>query len=122
MTKKSRLIILAGSALLFLIITPYIILYSLGYKVNFKTFNVVTTGGIYVRALPSDTDVFIDGKLTDTKGIFTQTVFVQNLLPELHTILIKKDGYFEYQKTLPVKEKSVTKLEHVQLFKKNIDF
>lgn len=75
-----------------------------------------------MRALPSDTDVFIDGKLTNTKGIFSQTVFVQNLLPESHTISIKKDDYFEYQKTLDVQERSVIKLEHVQLFKKNIGF
>ena len=49
-------------------------------------------------------------------------MFVQNLLPAAHTVLIKKDGYFDYQKTLVVQENEVTKLEHVVLFKKSPAF
>jgi len=100
--------------------TPYIILYSLGYRVDFKKFKIVATGGIYIKALPQEVDIIIDDTINKTTGIFSNTVFVQNLLPEKHSILIKKDGYYDYQKNLDVSEKSVTKLEHVLLFKKNI--
>src|SRR3989338_9925354 len=55
-------------------------------------------------------------------NIITNSAFMQNLLPKNHTVLIKKNGYFDYQKTLPVKEKEVTKLEHVLLIKKDIKF
>jgi hypothetical protein len=36
--------------------------------------------------------------------------------------LIRKDGYFSYQKTLEVKEKEVTRLDQIILFKEKISF
>jgi hypothetical protein len=122
MTKKIRFIILFVCALLFLIITPYILLYSLGYRVDFAKMKILPTGGIYVRVLPPGADVAIDSATGSTAGFFTNSVFVQNLLPKEHTIIIKKDGYNTYQKNLLVQENQVTKLEHVVLIKKNITF
>ncbi len=122
MTKKIRWVILLVSAVLFLVIMPYILLYSLGYRVDFENRKIVTTGGIYVRVLPQGANVIIDSKIENKTGLFSNSVFVQNLLPKPHAILITKDGYYDYQKTLPVKENEVTKLEHVLLFKKNIVF
>ena len=49
---------------------------------------------------------------------FDNSVFVQNMLPGPHQILVKKDGYYDYQKNLEVIENQVAKLEHVILFKK----
>src|SRR3990167_8145557 len=122
MTKKIRLIILAVCVLLFIIITPYVVLYSLGYRIDFENKKIVTTGGIYVRVLPQGSEVLIDSKINNKTGLFSNSVFVQNLLPKQHMVLIKKDGYHEYQKNLEVKENEVTKLENVILFKKNTIF
>jgi len=122
MTKKTRLIILSICAVLFLIITPYIVFYSLGYRVDFENKKIVATGGIYVRAMPNPVDVVIDSKITNSTGLFSSAIFVQNLLPTLHTLAVKKEGYFDYQKNVQVKEKEVAKLEHIILFKKDIPF
>ena len=122
MSKQIRFIILLICAVLFFIITPYILLYSLGYRVDFENRKIVTTGGIYVRVLPQGADVIIDSKISNKTGLFSNSVFVQDLLPKQHMVLIKKDGYHEYQKNLEVKENEVTKLENVILFKKNTIF
>ena len=122
MTKKTRLIILLICVILFLIITPYIVLYSLGYRIDFAKRRIIATGGIYVRVLPQGTDIIIDSKIQNKTGLFSNSIFVQDLLPRQHNILIKKEGYYDYQKNLPVKEKEVTKLENVILFKQKILF
>lgn len=122
MTKKTRFIILLICAVLFLIITPYIVLYSLGYRIDFAERKIIATGGIYVRALPSGADIIIDYKIKNKTGFFSNAIFVQNLLPKLHNVFIKKTGYYDYQKSILVKEKEVTKLENVILFKQNILF
>lgn len=96
--------------------------YSLGYRINFAKRKIVATGGIYVRVLPQPAQITVDNTTSDTTGIFSNSVFIQNLMPEEHTVLIKKDGYYDYQKSLLVKEKEVTKLENVILFSKNISF
>ncbi|OGZ64682.1 MAG: hypothetical protein A3A98_01660 [Candidatus Staskawiczbacteria bacterium RIFCSPLOWO2_01_FULL_40_39] len=122
MTKKTRLIILLICAALFFIITPYIVLYSLGYRIDFEKRKIVATGGIYVKALPSSAEVIIDSKIKTKTGILSNSAFVQNLSAKTHSVAIKKEGYYDYQKNLAVKENEVTKLEHVILIKQNNTF
>ncbi len=122
MTIKTRLIILGIFAVVFLVAAPYLVLYSLGYRVDFRHASIVATGGIYIKAYPPEATVAVDGKIKDTTGIFSSSFFVQNLLPQTHAILISKDGYYDYQKNLLVAQNQVTKLEHVILFKKDIGF
>jgi len=83
---------------------------------------IFATGGIYVRVFPSGADITVDSKIKNSTGIFSNSVFVQNLSPDQHTVLIQKDGYFDYQKSLNVYEKEVTKLENVTLFKNNYNY
>ncbi len=122
MTIKKRLILLSVCTVLFLIIAPLIIIYSMGYRVDFAHFKIVATGGIYVKALPENLNITIDSNIQNKTSFLSSYVFAQNLLPGIHTVSIKKDGYFDYQKNLEVKENQVAKLEQVILFKKNPDF
>ncbi len=122
MTIRTRLIILGLCVAIFFIAGPYIVLYSLGYRVNFETWEINGTGGIYVYAQPEPESVLIDNLHAKNTGFFSSAVFVQNLMPGPHTVLVQKDGYHDYRKTLEVAEKEVTKLENVTLFKKDIVF
>ena len=122
MTKRTRLIILLICVTLFLIIAPYLVLYSLGYRVDFSNQKIVATGGIYIKTEPTGVNITIDQTIKETTGYFYNSVFIQNLTPTIHTVDIKKEGYVDYQKSLVVEEKAVTKLENVILFKKDIAF
>src|SRR6185436_16728255 len=122
MSIKTRLIILGLCVLAFLLVTPYIVLYSLGYRVDFETLQIRGTGGIYVYAQPDPSSVMIDAVSAPKSSYFSSAVFVQNLMPGPHSVLIKKDGYYDYQKSLLVKEREVAKLENVTLFKQKINF
>jgi len=121
MNKKNRLLILIICVGLFLVIAPYLVMYSMGYRINFENWKITATGGIYVRTSPQAEKIIIDSK-PEKPGMFSTSVFVQDLIPKEHTVLIKKTGYFDYEKTLQVKEKEVTKIENIILFKNNITF
>jgi len=122
MRKKIRLIILLACVACFFIIAPVLVLYSMGDRFDFQKMKITTTGGIYVRTFPAAGEIIVDSKITEKPGIFSNSIFVQSLLPKDHTVLVKKSGYFDYFKTLPVLENQVTKLENVLLIKKNIQF
>jgi len=122
MRKKTRVIIFALCIVLFCVATPYIVLYSLGYRIDVTNKKIVGTGGIYVKAFPQGTDITIDSKISNKTGLFSNYVFVQNLLPGDHTVSVIKDGYHDYKKNLLVKENEATKLENVTLFKQKNDF
>lgn len=121
MKRKNRFIILALLTILFFATAPLLILYSMGYTVDFESRKIVAKGGIYVKAQPLGATIAIDS-ISNTTGLLSNYVFVQNLLPKTHTVSIKKEGYHDYQKTLMVKENKVTKLENVILFKKELLF
>ena len=76
MTKKTRLIILLICVLFFLVITPSIVLYSLGYRVDFEQKRIVATGGVYLKVWPQPAEIFIDSKLGGKTNMFSGSVFV----------------------------------------------
>jgi len=94
----------------------------MGYRVDFINRKIVATGGIYVRSYPLANQIIIDSKIEGKPGMFLNAFFVQNLLPKNHNVLVKKNGYFDYQKNIPVIENQVTKLENILLIKQNISF
>lgn len=94
----------------------------MGYRLDFEEMKIVATGGIYVRTFPAAEQIIIDSKTAAKPGIFSNAVFAQSLLPKEHTVLVKKNGHYDYFKTLSVQEKTVTKLENITLFKKEIAF
>jgi hypothetical protein len=122
MKKKTRLFILFSCVAAFLVISPILVAYSMGYRFDFENNQIVATGGIYVRTFPSADEVVIDSKISAKPGMFSNSIFAQSLLPKEHTVYIQKDGYYDYYKTLPVTENEVTKLEDVVLIKKDIAF
>lgn len=122
MKKKTRLVILLACVICFFAISPILVAYSMGYRYDFENKKIVSTGGIYVRTFPSAEQVLVDSKFSVKPGVFSGAVFTQSLLPKTHTILVQKLGYYDYFKAIPVKEREVTKLENVTLFKKDISF
>lgn len=122
MKSRTRLLILLILVVLFFTVAPYLVLYSLGYRIDFENRKIVATGGIYLRILPSGVSVLVDGRPSNTTGVFSNAVFIQNLLPKEHAVLVTKNAHYDYQKNISVKEKEVTKLENIILFSKNIPF
>jgi len=122
MIKKTRLIILFVCVSCFLVSTPVLVAYSIGYRFDFEKMKITLTGGIYVRTFPAPEQVVIDSKIIEKPGIFSNATFTQSLLPTQHTVLAQKTGYYDYFKTIPVEEKEVTKLENILLIKKDISF
>lgn len=122
MNKRTRLIILLVCIACFLTGVSILVPYSMGYRFDFANMKITATGGIYVRTFPAAEKVIIDRKITEEPGLFSNSVFVQSLLPGLHAVLVQKNSYYDYSKTIPVQEKQVTKLENILLIKKSIAF
>ncbi len=94
----------------------------MGYRLDFKKMKLTETGGIYVRSFPAADQIIIDSKIIKKPGFLANDVFVQSLIPEEHSVLVKKNNYYDYSKTIAVEQKEVTKLENILLFKKDILF
>ena len=122
MTKRTRTLLFIFLVIVFLFVGPSIIMYSQGYVFDFHKMKYLETGGIYVKTYPGDADVSIDDDYQNRTSGFSRDLLIQNLLPENHTIKIEKKGYYSWQKTLGVKEKTVSEAKYVILFSKENPF
>jgi hypothetical protein len=121
MTKKTRKILFLVFFFLFLLIAPTAIFYSQGYRLDFENKKFSQTGGLFLKILPKQVEVYLDGKLREKTDFFFGSILIENLLPKKYKIEIKKEGYYPWEKTLEVKEKEVTEAKNVILFPENLN-
>jgi hypothetical protein len=126
MTKKTRTILFLICLFLFLLIAPSIILYSQGYRIDVDSpsggIKITQTGGLFLRIIPKQVEVFIDGKLKKKTDFFFGSALIENLLPKKYKIQIKKDRYHSWEKNLEIREKEVAEAKNIVLIPENPNF
>lgn len=102
LTKKQRLTSILLLGIVFVLIAPVIVLYSLGYTLD-DQFTFQKTGGIFIHSDISNTSTFIDEEFFKTNGIFIRNTLIQDLVPnKKYLIEINKDGYQSWRKDIYV--------------------
>lgn len=109
-------------SIVFLFVAPTIIMYSQGYRFDIKKFQFVETGGIYIKALPEETNIYINDEYINKTSFFTRDILVQNLIPDSYKIRVEKDGYHSWEKNLNVSKRTATEAKYINLFKNDISF
>ncbi len=122
MSKKVRLIIFISLVITYFIVAPILIYYALGYRFNFDTRTVISTGGFDLKIWPQETNILIDQKIVRRTNIFSNDELIQGLLPKKYNIAVEKEGYFTWDKNLNIEANKVTKLENVTLIKESLAF
>lgn len=107
MRLKTRRILTVICVMLFLILAPSIILYTFGFRYDFREKKIVQTGIIYLTPAPQDNmKIFVNGAEAKNnlsiKGLFKKDYIVYNLLPQTYEIRLRKDGYWDWEKDLSV--------------------
>lgn len=108
---KLRKILFAVFTLLYLIICPALILYSLGIVIKPEIKDIVKTGVIYVDTTPSGATVFVNGKVSREE---TPTV-IDNLIPGTYEIMIKAPHYKTWSTQVSVSAEKATPLNSILL-------
>lgn len=112
MNLRYRRVIYFGFILLFLIFTPFVLLYTAGYSLNLKKGQLVKTGILYVDSKPKAATILINGKERGKTPLrFTK------LLPDNYFVEVKKDGYYSWQKDVEIKSNLTEFMEDIILFK-----
>jgi hypothetical protein len=111
--------------ILFLIVSPSVVLYSKGYRIDFDKFNIVQTGSFYFKINPKNSEILIlekDFKINRKTDLFFGTIYIENLIPKKYSVTIKKEGYYPWKKNLKINQGVVTKAENITLIPRKIDF
>lgn len=103
---RKRFFVSLFFVVLFIVLIPFILLYSAGYRLG-KGFSLLPTGGVYVFYPESGADVYVDGTLSKTTSLFERGIFIDNLNPRSYNLEVSKKGYRPWKKTVDVAEKKV---------------
>jgi hypothetical protein len=96
-------------SLLFVVATPIVTLYSLGYKLDLKTKKFLRTGTIFIKTLPDGAQISMD----DSKLNKTTPGVVTELPPRVYDIVLEKEGFYPYQILEEVRPSVVSKIDAV---------
>jgi hypothetical protein len=126
MTKKARKILFLICFCLFILIAPSVVFYSQGYRFDINPpaggKKITQTGGLFLKIVPKQVEVFIDEKLEKRTDFFFGSILIENLLPRKYKIEVRKEGYHSWEKSLEIKEKEVAEVKSIVLFPENPDF
>lgn len=114
-TRSIRLIMLIIFIVAFFVISPIIIMYTAGYRYDWRNGLLKETGAISVDVEPKNTTVYLNGiKLQDKMPIR-----LNNIAPAKYSLRITAPGYFDWLKEIEVKNKQTNYTKKISLIKKN---
>ncbi|OGH69705.1 MAG: hypothetical protein A3C90_03940 [Candidatus Magasanikbacteria bacterium RIFCSPHIGHO2_02_FULL_51_14] len=113
LTRPVRLGIMLFLIAVFCIAAPAIILYTAGYRYDFKTQKIKQTGVISIDVLPRSAAVF----LNDVRIQKSLPIRLPNRAPGAYRLRIEADGYKPWEKDITVESKQTTYIRDVTLFK-----
>lgn len=116
LTRKIRIAIMVSLIVAFFIISPIVLLYTAGYRYDFKNHKIKETGVISIDIKPKDATVYLNGvKLQDKIP-----VRLTNRLPGNYSIKITKEGHQDWQKNITVESKKSSYIKDIILYKENL--
>jgi hypothetical protein len=108
---KLRKILFVIFVIVYLILCPTLILYSLGIVIKPGNKKVVKTGIIHISSVPAGASITLNGKLLDEQT----PAALSNLLPGVYILEITAKKYHPWKKIVPVAAEKVTPIENVLL-------
>lgn len=109
MNKRKKRFIFFVALVAFFTISPLVVLFAKGARLDFDSREIDPTGGIYLKVHTSkDFNVFLEGKKEGTTPLF-----ISGLSPGSYLVETKKEGFKAWEKKLCVRPFRVTKARNI---------
>lgn len=95
---------------IFVVAVPLLLLYATGYRFQMGG-DLVSTGGVYVGADSSGSEIYINDELVRETRTFRRGFYAQNLEPGTHRVHVQKEDHHTWVKELSVSPHRVTEAQ-----------
>ena len=120
MTLRKRRQIFYLLVVLFFVLGTAIVLYAQGWRLNVETWSMSKVGGIFIRSLPDDAQITLDGKPIKNKSAFlSRGTLISELFPKTYWIELKEAGYDPWRESVTVSPSLVTEFKYSVLVPQN---
>ncbi len=120
MRLKSRQIFFWVLVLIFLVIAPLVLFYSMGYRFNSQRGIFIFSGSVTVKSTPREVDIYIDEKQVP-KGVINflnYSYHIDGLKPGKHLLEIKAENYHPWSKETTIHSGISSEFWNVLLIRK----
>ena len=97
----------------FFISAPILIMYSIGYRIDWGNLSIIETGIISIDIQPKDATIYISGIKINKK----LPLHLTNRMPGAYALRIEKIGYKTWEKNIDVKSKQTTYIKDINLLR-----
>ncbi len=116
MSLETRRLLFYLFVVLFIVLGTTTVLYSQGWRFNFKTDSFQRIGGIYLNSTAADAAINLDGKpVSNQSGILQAGTLISDLIPGEHTVTVSKNGYLTWSKLADVFSGTATIFDKITL-------
>ncbi|HEX5429661.1 MAG TPA: PEGA domain-containing protein [Patescibacteria group bacterium] len=98
MTLRNRFLLVGFGILIFVVIVPLLVLFTIGYEIDWTHHKIVKTGVLIVQTMPDKADIYLNNQ--KAQGLTPETV--RFVLPGDYNVRIEKTGYQSWTKRLSV--------------------
>ncbi|HNX81331.1 MAG TPA: PEGA domain-containing protein [Candidatus Omnitrophota bacterium] len=112
--QKLRALLFYTCVISFFIIVPSALLYSFGYKLDFKKFRFTKTGLIFIKTVPEGAKVFLEGR----QLVGSTPLSAEGLTPGSYRVFLESEGYYPWKRAVSVWSGETTYLDTIVLFPK----
>ncbi|MFA6106717.1 MAG: PEGA domain-containing protein [Patescibacteria group bacterium] len=129
MSNKLRKILFLLFIISFITITPLVMLYAAGYKLNLGSGRVEKTGVLNIETLPKGAAVYLNGsprKAASLSGFFgenapiTTPAKIKNLLPGEYAVKLELDGYWDWERKIKINSGEAASFDGIVLIRKDM--
>jgi len=114
---NTRRLIASAFILVFLIAAPILVLYTAGFRWNFKKWSWQKTGSIYIEVEPKDANILINGKIVNQKI----PAIINALSPDSYNIKIEKEDFISWERNIEILPEKTSIVKNIILFPKEIN-
>jgi len=119
MSIKYRRILFYILLLLFLILGGVAVTYALGYRLDTSPLRLTKAGGLYIRSLPQNAMIWLDGKpIKNKSGLISNGTFLGGITPGTYKLDLYTDGYRDWSRDIVINPSLVTEIKHALLLPK----
>ena len=100
---------------IFLILSPLLVAYSLGYTFRLSKRTLQQVGGIFLKSDTSGISVFLNNQFVKETSFLPGGALLPNLAPGAHLLRVEKSGYQSWSKTISVEPFLVSEFRDILL-------
>src|SRR3989344_7137240 len=104
MTKRARQRLFYSLIFIFIAFGTSAAFYAQGWRLDFETLAFNKVGAIYIKPIPSESRVFLDGKQVKKEfSLFQSGSFINNLTPDDYLLTLDLQGYRRWERKVTVR-------------------